>query len=939
MPTAREALEQSGQFSTEQVDVIIGEKRKQAITGLRAQSDMSEEQIITYTDERYGVSSVDIVTPTDPVYPRPSLNDFTLNTDRHLGIIPRSKPGVFEKPGGGLFDDKEYVQPKDYSELQRTTAANLTDEDFKLLSREQVDSYSASIGADPTSQGGIDAVYNHARRLEEGEVADKEQLLTRLKAYHEVQRPVEWMHSKFNDGAKAELESIRLNNAKSIVNMGNERDIKIEYDPVTSDFHIQLENGEWRLAEPDTLQELGMSKYEMAGGMAGGVAGAKLASKLPLVDPKLKGIAAAGGAAIGGLVGLASGAPIDYLEQAIRLNEEFNSKIAIEKAIGAAELGAVTGVAAKAGFVLTKAMIQPITASYRLFKNNNATGAYDALKRTTNMSDDNIDELLNKWETLNNVKLTGPRQDNALRVIPGLVPGGDEAIRGGGALSPSVLQISKQLVNDRARAFTTPLTTTRREMTETLASSIKTYETAVKKQFDTVETVGIHTLAPPNYSFNFNTNPLAPAINKAVAKVIDSPNLGDAATALKMIHEPKALNSLGDVFALRKILNKTWTQADRLTGSEKFEVRKALTDAVEAVDKEINTVARKTEGGSDWLKAWKSAKSDYADFASNRDSKVWKSLKNKESSPQEVARAIVKAGRSSAEHEVNQHTKLMAQLPVGVVREVESHMVDALVSARTISTQGLEGIDFVKLAADMDDFAFTTSKSKAMQKATKAMAEVYTNDAALAKLGAPVASTIGDGFATSPWTRFKVRATNLWYKKFQRIGGDPDKQLNALAANITRFAGDPLDAGIAAKVLKAAEGDEQLVESIKQYQVEAAKGFVRDHSLPRIKTYSDKAGKFYWQGGAGRTPNKSNTINYSSLVPESALKARFGAGLGPHTDMDEWLAIPGQVGNRVFKNGSSLTKQERAELLKEGKKFITIEDGSIHKIPGIHDVK
>ena len=210
---------------------------------------------------------------------------------------------VFAKPDLNLpFSVKEqyrttdvkgnYVNPMDTYTGRTILGPNVPgrnpDKDYEYeqrirndLGKDTVLRIASQIGADPTTQGGINAIYSHAER-EVNWKQDKRELLANLQELNNIDRPAKWLKSQFSSAADAEWKSISAQNVENIATLAKERGLDLVHQE--GRFYAYDPQGNLQPVTPEFLQSLGKAKYEALGGIAGAVTGARLAPANPWRD-------------------------------------------------------------------------------------------------------------------------------------------------------------------------------------------------------------------------------------------------------------------------------------------------------------------------------------------------------------------------------------------------------------------------------------------------------------------------------------------------------------------------------------------------------------------------------------------------------------------------------------------------------------------------------
>ena len=358
------------------------------------------------------------------------------------------------------------------------------------------------IKADPSTKDGINAIYRQAEREEVWRTDIRSQVAS-LQEYTNIDRPWAWIKSNVNTEADADYQAIRAQNIELIGKMAADRGVDLVHQE--GRFMAYDEHGNLHPVTPGFLESVGKAKYEMGGA----IAGATMASRIPVNHPLLR----LGLLALGGAGGAALGEQADYLASAIDLQEQFDAKVGLEKAIGAAQFGVFADIAGAAAFKAIKGTWTVVANAYNFVKDGNTAGAYRALKDTLGyLSDEQVEQIVKQWEDIlkidpmANKPITtkkpewGPQKDQtivdaslrekALAILPRTTPGG-EAIAAAAANQDSRVALSLRAdLNNRAQAIIAAAKNPADNTGDQLRRALSSYEDGVKAQYAIVKQQG-----------------------------------------------------------------------------------------------------------------------------------------------------------------------------------------------------------------------------------------------------------------------------------------------------------------------------------------------------------------------------------------------------------------------------------------------------------------
>ncbi|UOF81453.1 hypothetical protein [Caudoviricetes sp.] len=421
-----------------------------------------------------------------------------------------------------------------------------------------VQSIAQRLQVDPTTKAGINAVYaSEARRRNKSAPMNSDQLATFTKLA-DTSKPWTWLKSNFSGDADREYAAIKQDNIDKILSLAKERGLSLEYSD--GQFFTRNAQGQQVHVTPSVLQDLGKSKYEIAGGLVGSIAGAvggnAIVNNMMAAGPVGRGAATAIRAipwlagAVGGLVGAVGGNQVDYLSSAIEAQERLDAKVALEKAIGSVQMSvlgeiggaaafkalattykatkAVTGVAAD----VTSAVYKGIIDSYKKIQAGETDAAYTTLKEAAGfLTDDQAHKIVARWEALNGRAAPGKDlREKALAIVPITSAGGDRIIQAVSHVSPAAAVAISSEVNQRAHSLlkaanNITTSTTGQELVEQLGKYVNDVET----NFDVVK----HSTGFVYPAYKFNLNEMLTNFN--TDGIVASSKLGSLKTTINQI--------------------------------------------------------------------------------------------------------------------------------------------------------------------------------------------------------------------------------------------------------------------------------------------------------------------------------------------------------------------------------------------------------------------
>lgn len=898
-------------FSEEQINAYVQQKQ-QTITEPSmisvSTSDFNEEAFRVkaseqgFTQEQQDAfiaqRSQNIVVDPD-FFAKPSLDLPFAVKEFHRKFYTNEETGEFTNPMVARRKNEEPVfgLPKI---PMITTGINFgTDEEFEQKIRNNLDPETVvriakQIKANPGTQDGINAIYSHAER-EHTWRQDKKELLANLQELTNVERPFKWIKSNFDNAADAEWRSIKAQNIENIAALAKERGLDIVHKD--DQFYAYDDQGNLQRVTPDFLDSIGKSKYELVGGLAGAVAG----SRVPIKHPYAK----LGAIAVGGILGTVVGEEIDYLSSAIEAQEELSAKVALEKAIGAAEMSVLFEVVGGATAKLGKGVWNKLKSAYDFVLDGNTNGAYAALKDTLGyLSDDEVEELVARWEQLNKQVAPGKNiKEKALATLPTTAPGGEVIVSAAAKQDARAALTIRSELNSRAKDVLAIAKNPADNTGQQLQSALKSYTDQVKSSYDIIKKAGAD-IAPEGYKFNLLNKTLRPALEETIDEISDPAVVEKLTRLLVKVDEKTTSRTFNDLLDLRELLNE-FKYANKITTKSKFVASKGIDEARAEVDSEIRRIMETTADGKQWLADWKDVNKAYGEYKMIQKNALFKAVTKPGATPKSIAQALVKHGPAIDDT----YSDVVAKLPVQTKALVENEIIEQLTNKAALGNlEGFRAISFPDLAEELKVYNFTSSKAIQLKQAVKQLSEVYKNDRALFNLKPGLQDDVGQTIATTITGKMKMAFVNNLWRRMNQAKGGAQADVNALIAKTAKFLENPLDTKAAQKVLKEVGEDLEFKAAIKRLQSQVAKEAADGKTGVRLKVFKDRKGTLYYKDGPRRAELSTKAVPMHRVIKGQELADLLG---------------------RTVSSKNSLSKAERSILADKGYLAIALENGQL----------
>lgn len=613
-------------------------------------------------------------------------------------------------------------------------------------------------------------------------------------------------------------------------------------------WYAQTDEG---LAEvtPSFMQEIGTQAGEIAGGIGGAIAGAMTAGARAPGNPWLKLGAAAGG----GLLGAVVGTNADYLYQSIKLHEDMEAEAIVYKSMNAAEVAAV-GEAL--GYPVAKVLgvgWKGIVKAKEFVMGGEIQSAYTALKDSTFLSDDQINEIIAGLEK--HTKLSGTQQQKGIQAVALTEPGMQDLVKAAGSTHPRASAVTAAQVQQRATdVLSSTMMLTDDQVPRMLSQDLQNYVIDVKDNYSRVKALATQSPGGKNFDFDFKELAISPVLDSLAKKITDPVTKEKFVLQMQRVNSMSESRSFGDLLELRQmtndfLYNKRITKAD-----DKETIRSVLSNIDEAIEDGIGSVVDRP---AKWLDDWADVRKQYTQMKQTEKSAMYRAMFNKDGTVRAVQpETVVKALAKQVTSLDGNFEAVMSQMPMKGRAMYEGAVVNELANKYTTGiAQGAHAIHFPLLADELRKVNFTTPDARAAKQALIEMSEVFKNDPYLATTGGQVALPKFQSYLTTdPVVRAKFEAASGMFNYLKsKFPGDSNKQL-ALVRQTAKLLESPLNAKSFNELTKEVYPDVNLTKQLKELQQQAARDRAQDKDpeAPNVKVYS--GGKLKGTGSSTSIP-------------------------------------------------------------------------------------
>lgn len=622
---------------------------------------------------------------------------------------------------------------------------------------------------------------------------------------------------------------------QKIVNLASERGVNLRVQD--GEYFAQTEDGKWAIVTPDLLDDLASAKGEIIGGTTGAIAGLALT---PIPHPLAKFIGSAAGAA----AGAAAGTQLDYLYSAIKLSEDMNAQVALNKALTAAELSVVGDALAYPIAKLGGAAVRGIKRAKDLIVDGNSAGAYKALKDTLFISDGEAQQIVEGLQKFAAVPGGNPAEQRISSTVL-TQPGGEAIVQSVVRDSPKASQAIVQALDSRAQ----DLMRTSKELSgdgvaKLLREDLDNYVADVKNYYGQVKDRALKAPGADRIQFDYDSLAIEPVLKRLESNIQDPTVLQRFVAQAQRIRETSDSRTFGDLLELRHLVND-FKFNKRIASAKDYDaLNEVLTKIDDAVKQSADMVMPDSK---QWLTDWASARAKYAQMMRTQENVLAKALRNPQLTEAEIGNRLVKHIQTVD----GTLEEVLNKLPAHARRRAEGAVIDTLVNKMTAGAEGgLRATDFPALAKELDKITFTTKEPRQLKLAINKMAEVFRNDLALAKASGRVYFQRPGGFlADDLASKFKYQAAQNIFQNVQKMLPTEHGRGIALIAKAAELLENPLHAKTAKELMEEYADVANIPETIKRLQVDAAREAAENKVSAKVNLFGD--GKVLSTKGSG----------------------------------------------------------------------------------------
>ena len=692
--------------------------------------------------------------------------------------------------------------------------------------------------------------------------------------------------------ASHELAAINTSIVKSLADIGVKAQ-RGEHGAIM----VPDSNGVYQELDVGLFDLLVSRKDEMALALIGAYTAMRVTPKHPLMQ------VAAG--TVGSAVGAGFGRGTDIVRNQLHLKEELEAKFIWDQMYKTGAADAVFSVLGIGAIEMGSGVAKGIGWAYDKVAKGNLIGANRALLEFLHITEEQADEIVNKWEKLNGQSLTGSAIEKRIAVLPRTVP--DAYILTGPASKQSSLMsvnVSRE-VNKRAQDLKAEASRiTNERVSAILADELPEHNRRVNDIYNSTKALGIAQLKSSGYKFDYDKLVIEPTLDAAV-EGIDNNTIRKQANRLLT-----QIKRIGGKEITRP--DKVEVVNDRRTFSELLELRELVADFgskrsitkpkdVAMIDKMISNIDREikravranmedSKTADAWLKAWEPAKMGMENLKSLEANVLYKAILKTGTTNKAVLRTLV----AKSESLDNTYREVIQALPARLRPSTEAAVIQGLIDKFSIGEEsGRQAIDFVSLARELKHIPFTTQANRDMKQAIDEMARVYKNDPhILGSTGTVKLDSFQSYLTDDPVIRLKYMFVSSMFNQVKRLLPTETGRKTAMIMATAKALESPTDSVAVAQLIKQLPPDPALQNSLKRQLLEIG-NYNERSTYPRVPVYSVA------QRGHSRSVTKGE-LGTGRYYYVDKTKARAKSKKSASGKLEELLILPDRVADEFM---------------------------------------
>jgi len=651
------------------------------------------------------------------------------------------------------------------------------------------------------------------------------------------------------------------------------------------DFYVVDREGQKTLVTPGFFDSIRSEGYEISGAIAGGITGATAGARVP-GPPLVKAGSSLLLSILGASGGSAVGSQLDYLENAIELQQNLEGQTAAARALSAGQASVIGDVIA---WPIAKGLGAGAKSLGQL-KDRLLNGReYEELKRLFFVSDDELEAM--RQGLLKVTELPGNTQEQRIAALALTKPGAEDLMRQVSAVDPQASRAVSASIDARAKeVLRSADELADDQMARLLQEDLTNYTTDVKAFYQAVKEQAASAPRTTQFTFNFNELGIEPALEAMEKEIVDAPAVERFLRRAHVIRSRSDARTFADLLELRQLVNefKFGSGMKRATDLKIF--NDVLTKIDTAIDQGADVVF---DSPQQWKAQYAAARAKYAEMKQLERNVLARALRRPGLDTDSAVRAITRYMSASDET----FSDVLKILPQQAREKVEGSAIKALAEKYTTGVgEGMRATHFPLLADELSKMPFTTKDARRMQAALIKMGEVFKNDVALARhTGNIVIPKEQSYLTTDPVVRLHYAFASSVFNYVRRLAPGEQNRALALIMKTADLLENPLNAKTSKELADLAGADVDVVPSIVQMQQAAARQTAtqKDPMAAKIKLWGDS--NTLSLKGSGTPSQVIPMHRIATLQQVNTLAAKYGINPADKKAMDWALKQEGFV--------------------------------------------
>lgn len=617
---------------------------------------------------------------------------------------------------------------------------------------------------------------------------------------------------------------------------------------------------------PGFIESLKAEGYEIGGAVAGGIAGAMTGARVP-GSPLVK----AGGALIGSVLGAAglsaAGSQLDYLQNAVLLQQDLDGTVAASRALSAGQASMIGDIIA---WPIAKGIATGAKGIVQLKDSLLQGREYGALKELFFVSDDELEAM--RQGLLKVTDLPGSIKEQRIAAFALTQPGGEDLLKQVANVDPKASRAVSRAVDMRAKdVLRTVDEVADPDIARLLSQDLSNYTSDVKAFYQSVKEQAAAAPRASQFVFNFDELGLEPALTAMEKELVDPTAVERYMRRAHVIRSRSDARGFADLLELRQLVNnfKFGSGMKKATDLKIFNDTLAKID--EAIDQGADIVL---DNPQQWKAQYAAARAKYAEMKSLEKNVLAQALRRPGIDTDKVVKKLTRYISASDDT----FADVLNVLPKQAREKVENSVVKAIAEKYTAGVgEAARASHFPLMAEELKKMPFATQDARRMKAALIKLGDTFKNDVAIARHTGSLSIPQFQSYLTAdPVVRLQYEFATSVFNHVRRLGPGQANRALSLVMKTAELLESPLNAKTAKELADLAAGEVDVVPSIVQMQQNAARQAAgsKDPMATRVKLWGD--GDKLSLRGSG-TPTATIPIHRIATAEQvNVLAAKYG---------------------------------------------------------------